>query len=159
PIFEDHLHQANVTLFMVTHDRYFLENVCNEMIELDRGNLHIYKGNYSQYLEKRAARLENEDVVFDKTKKLFKKELEWVRRMPQARSTKAKSRVDSFYTIKESLKNQRTEEEMSLVVEPQRLGSKIVELHNISKAYGSKNLIESFSYKFKKGERLGVVGV
>lgn len=156
---EDYLQGPNVTLFMVTHDRYFLERVCNEIFELDMGNLHVYRGNYSQYLEKKEARLANESVVYDKTKKLFKRELEWVRRMPQARTTKSKSRIDSFHDIKESLRNKRNTDEMQIMIEPTRLGSKIVELHNVTKAFGEKKILEPFSYKFKKGERLGVVGV
>ena len=156
---EEYLQGPNVTLFMVTHDRYFLERVCNEIFELDMGNLHVYRGNYSQYLEKKEARLANESVVYDKTKKLFKRELEWVRRMPQARTTKSKSRIDSFHDIKESLRNKRNTDEMQIMIEPTRLGSKIVELHNVSKAFGDKKILEPFSYKFKKGERLGVVGV
>lgn len=156
---EEYLQGPNVTLFMVTHDRYFLERVCNEIFELDMGNLHVYRGNYSQYLEKKEARLANESVVYDKTKKLFKRELEWVRRMPQARTTKSKSRIDSFHDIKESLRNKRNTDEMQIMIEPTRLGSKIVELHNVSKAFGEKKILEPFSYKFKKGERLGVVGV
>jgi len=156
---EEYLQGGNVTLFMVTHDRYFLERVCNEIMELDMGKMHIYRGNYSQYLEKKEARLANEAVVYDKTKKLFKRELEWVRRMPQARTTKSKSRVDSFHDIKESLRNKRNTDEMQILIEPTRLGSKIVELHSVSKAYGNKKLITKFDYKFKKGERVGIVGV
>lgn len=156
---EEYLQEPSVTLFMVTHDRYFLERVCNEIFELDMGNLYVYRGNYSQYLEKKEARLANEAVVYDKTKKLFNRELEWVRRMPQARTTKSKSRIDSFHDIKESLRNKRNTDEMQILIEPVRLGSKIVELHNISKAFGQKKILNPFSYKFKKGERLGVVGV
>lgn len=156
---EEYLQGGNVTLFMVTHDRYFLERVCNEIMELDMGKLHLYRGNYSQYLEKKEARLANESVVYDKTKKLFKRELEWVRRMPQARTTKSKSRVDSFHDIKESLRDKRNTDEMQILIEPTRLGSKIVELHSVSKAYGEKKLISKFDYKFKKGERVGIVGV
>ena len=156
---EEYLQGGNVTLFMVTHDRYFLERVCNEIMELDMGKMHMYRGNYSQYLEKKEARLANEAVVYDKTKKLFKRELEWVRRMPQARTTKSKSRVDSFHDIKESLRDKRNTDEMQILIEPTRLGSKIVELHSVSKAYGDKKLITKFDYKFKKGERVGIVGV
>lgn len=156
---EEYLQGGNVTLFMVTHDRYFLERVCNEIMELDMGKMHMYRGNYSQYLEKKEARLANEAVVYDKTKKLFKRELEWVRRMPQARTTKSKSRVDSFQDIKESLRDKRNTDEMQILIEPTRLGSKIVELHSVSKAYGDKKLITKFDYKFKKGERVGIVGV
>lgn len=156
---ESYLKNSSLTLFMVTHDRYFLENVCTHMIELDRGELFTYKGNYSQYLVKRDARLANESVVYEKTKKLFKKELEWIRRQPQARGTKAKSRISDFDIIKDKVSNKRIEDDLKIGIEPVRLGSKIVEFHNVSKAYGDKKLMTSFSYKFKKGERVGIVGV
>ena len=155
---EGFLQRPNLTLFMVTHDRYFLERVCNEIVELDLGRLHAYRGTYSDYLEKKAARLENEAVVKDKTQKLFKRELDWVRRQPKARSTKAKSRVQSFHEIKEELKQFRKEEELSIMVEPARLGTKILEAHNISKRYGERILVDSFNYKFKKGEAVGIIG-
>jgi ATP-binding cassette subfamily F protein uup len=156
---EDYLANANITVFMVTHDRYFLENVCNEIMELDKGMIHIYRGNYSQYLEKKEMRLQNEAANFDKTRKLFKRELEWVRRQPQARGTKAKSRVDKFYEIKKEISSHQNDSEMSINIDMTRLGSKIVEAHNISKSYGELKLFENFSYKFKKGERVGVVGI
>ena len=156
---EEYLANANITVFMVTHDRYFLENVCNEIMELDRGVIHMYRGNYSQYLEKKEMRLQNEAANFDKTRKLFKRELEWVRRQPQARGTKAKSRVDKFYEIKKEIGSHQQDTEMSINIDMTRLGSKIVEAHNISKSYGDQLLFENFHYKFKKGERVGVVGI
>ena len=156
---EEYLANANITVFMVTHDRYFLENVCNEIMELDKGVIHMYRGNYSQYLEKKEMRLQNEAANFDKTRKLFKRELEWVRRQPQARGTKAKSRVDKFYEIKKEIGNHQQDTEMSINIDMTRLGSKIVEAHNISKSYGDQLLFENFHYKFKKGERVGVVGI
>ena len=156
---EEYLQSPDITLLMVTHDRYFLERVCNEIFELDRGILHIYRGNYSQYLEKKEARLANEAANYEKNTQLFKRELEWMRRMPQARTTKSKSRIDKFYDIKEAIRNKRNEEQVQILIEPVRLGTKIVEFHNVSKSFGDKTVMHNFSYKFKKGERVGIVGV
>jgi ATP-binding cassette subfamily F protein uup len=156
---EEYLKVNSMTVFMVTHDRYFLENVCNEIMELDQGKIYVYRGNYSQFLEKKEMRMQNDSANLDKTRKLFKRELEWVRRQPQARGTKAKSRVDSFHEIKKELSGVQKDTEMSIDIDMTRLGSKIVEAHNISKKYGDLNLFEDFHYKFKKGERVGVVGV
>ncbi len=155
---ENFLQQPNLTLFMVTHDRYFLERVCNEIIELDNGNTYIYRGNYSQYLEKREARLLNDAVTLEKTKKLFSKELEWMRRQPQARSTKAKSRIDDFYDIKEKAQVRFQNDDMKIMVQASRLGSKILEAHSLVKSFGDKKILDGFTYKFKKGERIGIVG-
>ncbi len=155
---EGYLQQPAITLFMVTHDRYFLERVCNQIIELDNKQLFRYQGNYSEYLEKRAIRLENEALEYEKDRKLFGKELEWIRRMPQARTTKAKSRVDAFEDIKEKVSNKRVDQEIQIEIKGQRLGKKILELHNISKAYGDLKILEGFSYKFQKEERIGIVG-
>ncbi len=156
---EEYLQGPNITLFMVTHDRYFLENICDTMLELDGGQLYKYKGNYSDYLEKKALREESEATTFDRTRKLLKNELEWVRRSPQARTTKSKARVDAYFNKKDAndtLKPKK--EELSLNIKESRLGSKIVELHHISKRFGDKVLIENFSYKFKRKERVGIVG-
>ena len=155
---ENFLQQPNLTLFMVTHDRYFLERVCNEIIELENGNVYIYRGNYSQYLEKREARLQNDAVNLEKTKKLFSKELEWMRRQPQARSTKAKSRIDDFYEIKEKAQVRLSNDEMKINIQASRLGSKILEAHQIVKKFGDKKILDGFTYKFKRGERIGIVG-
>ena len=155
---EQFLATQNLSLFMVTHDRYFLERVCNEIVELDQQQLYTYKGNYSAYLEKKEARLLNEQVQLDKTKKLYKKELEWMRRQPQARTTKAKSRIDKFYDIKEDAHKKRDENQVTLEIDMARLGGKILEAHNISKSFDDLKIIENFSYKFKKGERVGVAG-
>ena len=155
---ETYLTAKGLTLFMVTHDRYFLERVCNEIVELDDGNLHVYRGNYSDYLEKKDARILNEKSNLEKTKKLYKKELEWMRRSPQARTTKAKSRIDKFYDIKEKAHKHVSDDEMIMNIDMARLGGKILEAHNISKSYDDLKLIEGFSYKFKKGERVGVAG-
>ncbi|MDR6300487.1 ABC-F family ATP-binding cassette domain-containing protein [Mesonia maritima] len=155
---EEFFKKENFTLFMVTHDRYFLERVCNEIIELDEGNLYSYKGNYSYYLEKRDARIENEKTNTEKAKQLYKKELDWMRRQPKARTTKSKSRIDDFSEIKARASKRRNEQKVQLEINMERLGNKIVELHNISKAYDDKLLFENFSYNFQQGERLGIIG-
>jgi ATP-binding cassette subfamily F protein uup len=155
---ENFLQQPNLTLFMVTHDRYFLERVCNEIIEMENGNTYMYRGNYSQYLEKREARLLNDAANLEKTKKLFSKELEWMRRQPQARSTKAKSRIDDFYEIKEKASVRLNNDDMKINIQASRLGSKILEAHSIVKNFGDKKILDGFTYKFKKGERIGIVG-
>ncbi|WP_121667437.1 ABC-F family ATP-binding cassette domain-containing protein [Mesonia aquimarina] len=155
---EEFFKKENITLFMVTHDRYFLERVCNEIIELDEGNLYSYKGNYSYYLEKRDARIENEKTNTEKAKQLYKKELDWMRRQPKARTTKSKSRIEDFSEIKARASKRRNEQKVQLEINMERLGNKIVELHNISKAYDDKLLFKSFSYNFQQGERLGIIG-
>lgn len=156
---EDYLKQPNLTIFMITHDRYFLENVCNNIVELEGGNLYRYSGNYSEFLEKKAIRQENEGIELEKTKKLFQKELDWVRRQPKARTTKAKSRVDKFFDIKEKAHKTQDNQEMSLDnLKGARLGSKILECEYINKSYGDLKLVDNFFYKFRKGERVGIVG-
>ncbi len=150
--------KANITLFMVTHDRYFLERVCNEIIELDHGKLYSYKGNYSYYLEKKEARIEVEQVETGKAKQLYKKELTWMRRQPKARRTKSKSRIDDFADIKHRAHQRRKDHEIQLELNMERLGNKIIELHKISKAYGDKVLLNKFDYTFQKGERAGIIG-
>lgn len=155
---ENYLESSQLTIFMVTHDRYFLERVCNTIIELDRGNVYPYKGNYSNYLEKKDARMANESVVLDKTQKLFKKELQWIRRQPKARSTKAKSRVDDFQDIKQRAHQKLDDDEMTIHIKSSRMGSKILEAHGLTKSFGDKHIIKLFNYKFKKGERVGIVG-
>ncbi|NJB72369.1 ATP-binding cassette subfamily F protein uup [Saonia flava] len=150
--------KENMTLFMVTHDRFFLERVCNEIIELDNGKLYPYKGNYSYYLEKKEARLEQEAVEHHKSKLLFKKELSWMRKQPKARTTKSKSRIDDFHAIKEKASQRRKEHEVQLEINMERMGSKILELHNISKSYPNKPILDKFSYNFLKGERIGIIG-
>ncbi|MCR9289635.1 ABC-F family ATP-binding cassette domain-containing protein [Saprospiraceae bacterium] len=156
---EDYLKQPNLTIFMITHDRYFLENVCNNIVELEGGNLYRYSGNYSEFLEKKAIRQENEGIELEKTKKLFQKELDWVRRQPKARTTKAKSRVDKFFDIKEKAHKIQDNQEMSLDnLKGARLGSKILECEYINKSYGDLKLVDNFFYKFRKGERVGIVG-
>tara|TARA_R110002074_G_scaffold14788_1_gene51030 strand:- start:132554 stop:134437 length:1884 start_codon:yes stop_codon:yes gene_type:complete len=150
--------KENITLFMVTHDRYFLERVCNEIVELDEGNLYSYKGNYSYYLEKRDARIENFETETNKAKQLFKKELDWMRRQPKARTTKSKSRIEDFHEIKSRASQRRKDHEVQLELNMERLGTKVVELHNISKRFGDRNLFEKFEYNYLPGERLGIIG-
>jgi len=155
---EDFFAKEQMTLFMVTHDRYFLERVCNEIIELDQGQLYTYKGNYSYYLEKKEARIENEAVELGKTKQLFKKELNWMRKQPKARTTKSKSRIDDFHDIKHKAQQRRNDHEVQLELNMERLGSKIIELNKVSKAYKDKTILNRFDYSFQKGERLGIIG-
>jgi len=155
---ETYFQQPNLTLFMVTHDRYFLERVCNQMIELENGKLYKYTGNYSEYLEKKAIRQETESAEWAKDKKLLDRELDWVRRSPQARTTKAKSRVDAYYNLDEKVSSVTVEKSMQVEILGQRLGGKILELHNVSKSFDHLKMLESFDYKFKKNERVGIVG-
>lgn len=155
---ETYLQQASLTVFMVTHDRYFLENVCNRILELEDGNLYPYSGNYEQYLEKKLARVQNDTVVAEKNKKLLKKEWEWLGRQPQARGTKAKARVDKVWELKETVSQIKTAEEMSIQIEARRLGSKIVEFHDVGKAFDEVRILDHFFYKFRKKERVGIVG-
>ncbi len=155
---EDYLQQPNLTILMVTHDRYFLDRVCNNIVELDEGQLYRYRGNYTDFLEKKAIREEVEARTLERNKKLFKRELEWIRRMPKARGTKAKSRVDSFEDLKDRVSGKKVGEELKFDLKGNRLGGKILELHSISKAYGDKVIVENFFYKFRKYERVGIVG-
>lgn len=156
---EEYLQQPGITLFMVTHDRYFLENVCDSIIELEGGQLRRYSGSYADYLEKKALREEVEATTYERQSKLLKRELEWVRRSPAARTTKAKARVDAYYERKEANEALRKKpEEMTIAIKENWLGSKVVELHNISKAFGGKKILDNFTYKFKRRERVGIVG-
>jgi ATP-binding cassette subfamily F protein uup len=155
---EEFFKKENITLFMVTHDRYFLERVCNEILELENNTIYSYKGNYSYYLEKRDARLEREQVEQHKNKILYKKELDWMRRQPKARTTKSKSRIDDFHQIKALAHQRRNEHEVQLELNMERLGSKIVELHNLKKSYGELTILDKFDYSFTKGERVGIIG-
>jgi len=155
---ESFFKKENFTLFMVTHDRYFLERVCNEIIELEDGQLYNYKGNYSYYLDKKEARIEVEKTNTDKAKQLYKKELDWMRRQPKARTTKSKSRIDDFSEIKAKASKRRKDHVVQLEINMERMGNKVVELHNISKSYEKKELFNKFSYNFQPGERLGIIG-
>ena len=155
---EDFFAKENITLFMVTHDRYFLENVCNEIVELDNEKLYNYNGNYSYYLEQKEQRTRIENTELSKAKQLYKKELSWIRRQPKARTTKSKSRIEDFKSIKQQAQQRRKEHEVQLEINMERLGSKVVELHKISKSYNSTVLINQFDYVFKTGERVGIIG-
>ena len=155
---EDFFKKEKITLFMVTHDRYFLERVCNEIIELDAGKIYGYKGNYSYYLQKKEERLELEQTTIGKAKNLFKKELDWMRRQPKARTTKSKSRIDDFYQIKERASQRRKDHKVQLEINMERLGSKIIEVHKVSKAFDKKVVLNKFDYNFLRGERIGLIG-
>ncbi|MDB4149605.1 ABC-F family ATP-binding cassette domain-containing protein [Flavobacteriaceae bacterium] len=150
--------KENITLFMVTHDRYFLERVCNEIVELDQGQLYTYKGNYAYYLEKKEARLSQEQVEQHKSKRLFKKELDWMRRQPKARTTKSKSRIDDFAQIKERAHQRRQDHEIQLEIDMERMGTKILECHKLFKSFGDKSILDGFDYNFLRGESIGIIG-
>lgn len=155
---EDYFAKENITLFMVTHDRFFLERVCNEIIELDNGKIYQYKGNYSYYLQKKEERIASENASVDKAKNLFVKELDWMRRQPKARTTKSKSRQDDFYVIKEKAHSRRKDHQLELEINMERMGSKVVEFHNVSLAFGDKTILKNFDYLFNRGERIGIIG-
>ncbi|KDN54734.1 ABC-F family ATP-binding cassette domain-containing protein [Flavobacterium seoulense] len=155
---ESYFAKENITLFMVTHDRFFLERVCNEILELDNGKLYQYKGNYSYYLEKKEERIASENASIDKAQNLFVKELEWMRRQPKARTTKSKSRQDDFYVIKEKAQSRRKENKVELEINMERMGSKIIELHKLSKKFKDKVILDNFSFDFQRGERIGIIG-
>ncbi|MFK7059585.1 ABC-F family ATP-binding cassette domain-containing protein [Flavobacterium oreochromis] len=155
---ENYFAKENITLFMVTHDRFFLERVCNEIIELENGKIYQYKGNYSYYLQKKEERIASENASIDKAKNLFVKELEWMRRQPKARTTKSKSRQDDFYVIKEKAQSRRRENVVELEINMERMGSKIIELHKVSKKFNERIILDGFDYTFNKGERIGIIG-
>ena len=155
---EQYFAKENLTLFIVTHDRYFLERVCNEILELDNGELFSYKGNYSYFLEKKEQRLAQEQASVEKAKNLYVKELDWMRRQPKARTTKSKSRIDDFYKIKEAAHKRRKEHSVQLEINMERLGSKTVEFHNVSKNFGDLCVLNKFNYNFLRGERVGIIG-
>ncbi len=155
---EEYLTESNATLLMVTHDRYFLDRVCNQIIEIDDFGLYSYNGNYSYYLEKREQRIENRNATIDKARNLLRTEQEWMRRMPQARSHKAQYRIDNFYKIKDIASQRTDEKKLELDIKGQRLGKKILELEHICKSFDSHCLVRDFSYKFIRGEKIGIVG-
>ncbi|WKD85567.1 Energy-dependent translational throttle protein EttA [Polaribacter huanghezhanensis] len=155
---ESYFAKEKITLFMVTHDRYFLERVCNEIVELDHGKLYRYKGNYSYYLEKKEERIALEQTTVEKAKNLYNKELDWMRRQPKARTTKSKSRIDDFYEIKEKAHKRRQDHQVQLEINMERLGSKILELHKIKKSFDDTLILDGFEYVFKRGERIGIIG-
>jgi ATP-binding cassette subfamily F protein uup len=155
---EEYLGQTNLTILMVTHDRYFLERVCDQIVELDQGQVYKYSGNYSDFLDKKAARAENENIELEKDRKLLKKELDWVRRQPKARSTKAKSRVDSYTELNDKVSGATVDKEMKIDIKGQRMGKKVLELHNVGKTFGGLKIVEGMNYKFRPFERVGIVG-
>ncbi|MGB4973349.1 MAG: ABC-F family ATP-binding cassette domain-containing protein [Cyclobacteriaceae bacterium] len=155
---ENYLSGQNITLIMVTHDRYFLDNVANTIIELDKGKLYTYKGNYAYFLEKKSEREEILKVEVSKARNLLKKELEWMRRQPRARGTKAKYRIEAFHELKDKASQNLKKDRMELDIQKTRQGGKIIELYNVSKAYGDKKMVDDFSYIFKKKDRIGIVG-
>jgi ABC transport system ATP-binding/permease protein len=155
---EHYLNKENVTLLLVTHDRYFLDAICNEVWELSDGVLYEHKGDYENYLEKKAMREESEAASVDKARNLYRKELEWMRKQPKARTTKSKSRIDAFYDVEKKAKQQLQDQELQLQSKMSRLGGKTVEMKKVYKSYGDKVILKGFDYTFKKGERLGIVG-
>ncbi|HVT85777.1 MAG TPA: ABC-F family ATP-binding cassette domain-containing protein [Chitinophagaceae bacterium] len=155
---EHFLNQENVTLLLVSHDRYFLDAVCNEIWELERSNMYVYKGDYENYLDRKAARLESEQASIDKARNEYRKELEWMRKQPKARTTKSKSRQDNFYEVEARAKQKIADAQVQLQVKMTRLGGKIAEMKKVYKSYGDKTILKGFSYTFTKGERIGIIG-
>jgi ATP-binding cassette subfamily F protein uup len=155
---EHYLNKENNTLLMVTHDRYFLDSVCNVVLEVENSTLYIHKGDYANFLEKKSAREESEIASVDKARNLYRKELEWMRKQPKARTTKSKSRQDAFYIVEQKAKQQLQEQQLELQAKMSRLGGKIAELKKVYKSYGDKKILTGFDYTFKKGDRIGIVG-
>lgn len=155
---ENYLDKENVTLLLVTHDRYFLDNVCNEIWELDNEKIYTYKGDYENYIEKKAARIESEISTIDKARNTFRKELEWMRKQPKARTTKSKSRQDAFYEIEKVAKQKIEDKHIELQMKMNRLGGKVVEMKKVYKSFGDKKILNGFDYTFKNGERVGIIG-
>ncbi len=155
---EKYLEKAKGTLFMVTHDRYFLDRVCNEIIELEDNTVYKYKGNYSYYVEKREERIQSMNAEIDRARNLFRTELEWLRRMPQARSHKSKYRTENAYKLQEKASQRREEEQIELTIQGKRLGSKILNVKNLSKAFGDLTILDKFSYNFARLEKIGIIG-
>jgi ATP-binding cassette subfamily F protein uup len=155
---EHYLNQEKVTLLLVSHDRYFLDAVCEEIWELDESELFVYKGDYENYIEKKAARIENQAASIDKAKNTYRKELEWMRKQPKARTTKSKSREDNFYEVEAKAKQKIIDEQVQLEMKMSRLGGKVAEFKKVYKSYGDKKILSGFDYTFKRGERVGIVG-
>lgn len=155
---EHYLSAQHVTLLLVTHDRYFLDNVCNEIWEIDNAKLYVHKGNYENYLEKKSARIENEQANIDKAKNLYRRELEWMRKQPKARTSKSKSRIDAFAETEQKAKQKIVDAQLQLHIKMSRLGGKIAEMTKVYKNYGSAIILKGFDYTFNKGERIGVIG-
>ncbi len=155
---EGYLNTKNTTLLLVSHDRYFLDKVCDEIVEIDRGTSYKYKGNYAYFLEKKEEREYNKQAEVDSARKLMKKELEWMRRQPKARGTKAKSRIESFYDIEKVSKQKLGQEDVKLNVRETYIGNKIVEICDVNKSYGDLHILKNFNYKFQRYDRIGIVG-
>lgn len=155
---EDYLSGQNISLFMVTHDRYFLSRVCNQILELDNGTGYRYTGDYEYFIEKKAEREENLSSEIGKAKNLYRKEIEWMRRMPKARATKAKSREDRFYETEKKAKQRINKDEVQLSIKSERLGGKILELHHVKKSFDDLMIVNDFNYVFKKGDKIGIAG-
>ncbi|MBN8721000.1 MAG: ABC-F family ATP-binding cassette domain-containing protein [Sediminibacterium magnilacihabitans] len=155
---EHYLNAENVTLLLVTHDRYFLDAVSDEIWELEREDLYVYKGDYENYMEKKAARLESEQASIDKARNEYRKELEWMRKQPKARTTKSKSRQDNFYEVEARAKQKIEDAQLQLQVKMSRLGGKVIEMKKVYKSFGELAILKGFDYTFSKGERIGVIG-
>lgn len=155
---ESYLSKAKITLLLVTHDRYFLDSVCDTIWEMEDRNLYVHNGSYATYLENKMIREDNTNATIDKANNLYRKELEWMRRQPKARTTKSKSRIDAFYETEKVAKTDTRKQGLELDFEMKRLGNKILELKNIDKSFGSKLLLKDFSYSFQRGEKVGIVG-
>lgn len=155
---EEYLAPQKLSLIMVTHDRYFLDKVCDEILELDHNDLFRYKGNYSYFLEKKAERLDNEAAETERARNLYVRELDWMRRMPQARTTKSKARIESFYEVEEKAHRRGPQDMIRFDSKVQRIGGKVLEMNNVSKNFGDLCVLDDFSYTFKKGERIGIAG-
>ena len=155
---EEYLAKSNITLLMVTHDRYFLDRVCNHILEMDAGYLYHHKGNYGYYLQKKAEREEQERAEMHKAGQLYKKELEWMRRQPKARTSKSKSRIDAFHETADKVNQRSDDTELQLGISSKRIGGNVLELEDISKSYDDLTILDGFSYSFKKGERIGIIG-
>jgi len=155
---EHYLDQEKVTLLLVTHDRYFLDAVTNEVWEMDDTSLHVYKGDYQNYLEKKTARLESDTASIEKARNTYRKELEWMRKQPKARTTKSKSRQDNFYAVEARAKQRIEDQQLELQMKMNRLGGKVVELKKVYKSWADKVILRGFDYTFKRGERVGIIG-
>ena len=155
---ENYLSKENTTLLLVTHDRYFLDAVCEEIWEMDNDKLYVYRGDYENYLEKKAARIESDSASIEKARNTYRKELEWMRKQPRARTTKSKSRQDNFYDVEKKAKQKIVDEQLQLEMKMNRLGGKIAELKKVYKNYGERIILKGFDYTFKKGDRIGIVG-
>ncbi|MBK9637363.1 MAG: ABC-F family ATP-binding cassette domain-containing protein [Bacteroidetes bacterium] len=155
---EQYIKRLNKSIILISHDRYFLDNVCNVIVEIDDSNVYTYNGNYAYYMEKKDEREEQTKSTVDKARNLYKRELEWMRRQPKARTTKSKSRQDSFYDTEKVAKGKRADDKLQMTMQMNRLGSKILELENVCKSYDGKVLLKDFSYTFIKGEKIGIIG-